>query len=140
SRSGFFAEPCFPFRGTTTATVLSFRAVAAPGSVGPRLAAVERIKKYCRAANGQGIRSRGFVTVTAQETPMQELLRSTDPVLISWLIAALRGDGIEALVFDTHTSVLEGSIGILPRRVMVVDEDIDRARAILDAGPVTEGD
>ncbi len=71
---------------------------------------------------------------------MQELARSTDPVLISWLIAALRANGIEALVFDTHTSVLEGSIGILPRRVMVIDEDLDRARAILEAGPDTEGD
>lgn len=69
---------------------------------------------------------------------MKELVRSTDPVLISWLIATLRDIGIEALVFDTHTSVLEGSIGILPRRVMVIDEDFDRARAVLDAGPQTE--
>lgn len=66
---------------------------------------------------------------------MRELIRSTDPVLISWLIAALRDEGIEALVFDTHTSIIEGSIGILPRRVMVVDDDFDQARAVLDAGP-----
>ncbi len=66
---------------------------------------------------------------------MRELVRSTDPVFISWLVAALRDEGIEALVFDTHTSIIEGSIGILPRRVMVVDDDFDDARAVLDAGP-----
>ncbi len=69
---------------------------------------------------------------------MRELIRSTDPVLISWLVSALRDNGIEALVFDMHTSVLEGSIGILPRRVMVIDDDFDQARAVLEAGPVTD--
>jgi hypothetical protein len=71
---------------------------------------------------------------------MRELVRSTDPVFISWLVAALRDEGIEALVFDTHTSIIEGSIGILPRRVMVVDDDFDDARAVLDAGPPSAED
>jgi hypothetical protein len=66
---------------------------------------------------------------------MRELTRSTDPVFLSWLIAALRESGIEPLVLDTHMSIVEGSIGILPRRVMVVDDDFDDARAVLDAGP-----
>jgi hypothetical protein len=71
---------------------------------------------------------------------MRELIRSTDPVFISWLIAALRDKGIEPLVFDTHTSIIEGSIGILPRRVMVVDDDFEGAQAVLDAGPPSMDD
>lgn len=66
---------------------------------------------------------------------MRELIRTTDPVFLSWLIAMLAGDGIEALVLDTHTSVLEGSVSAIPRRVMVANDDFSRARRLLeDAG------
>jgi len=66
---------------------------------------------------------------------MRELLRTNDPVLISWLQALLADAGIEAVVLDHHTSVVEGSIGAIPRRVMVLDEDHAAARRIvLDAG------
>ena len=58
---------------------------------------------------------------------MIELLRTNDPVLISWLRALLADLGIEAHVFDTHTSVLEGSAGAIPRRIMVAEEDHARA-------------
>jgi hypothetical protein len=37
---------------------------------------------------------------------MKELLRTTDPVLLSWLIALLADAGIEAIVLDTHTSII----------------------------------
>ena len=41
---------------------------------------------------------------------------------------------------DVHMSVLEGSIGILPRRLMVVDRDLFLARAILkDNGIEADG-
>ena len=66
---------------------------------------------------------------------MKELIRTNDPVLLSWLSAALAGEGIEALVLDVHTSILEGSAGAIPRRLMVLDEDHARARIILDGAP-----
>ena len=59
-----------------------------------------------------------------------ELLRTNNPVLISWLTALLADNGIEVVVLDTHTSVLEGSALAIQRRVMVADEDYDRARRI----------
>lgn len=66
---------------------------------------------------------------------MKELLRTNDPVLLTWLAALLRDQGVETVVFDTHTSVLEGSANAIPRRMMVIDDDYDDARRILiDAG------
>lgn len=62
---------------------------------------------------------------------MVELTRTNDPVLLSWLTAALRGEDIEAVVLDTHTSVMEGSISAIPRRIMVPDRDLGRARQVL---------
>jgi hypothetical protein len=60
------------------------------------------------------------------------LLRTTDPVKLSWLTALLAERGIEAFVLDTHTSILEGSINAIPRRVMVREADLVRARRVLD--------
>lgn len=62
---------------------------------------------------------------------MREILRSTDPTRIAFAEALLQGEGIAAFVLDVHTSILEGSIGILPRRLMVADRDVFMARAIL---------
>lgn len=62
---------------------------------------------------------------------MIELIRSNDPVLISWLSALLRDAGIEALVLDGHMSVLEGSAGAIPRRLMVIEDDAEPARRVL---------
>lgn len=62
---------------------------------------------------------------------MREILRSTDPTRIAFAEALLQGEGIAAFVLDVHTSILEGSIGILPRRLMVADRDAFMARAIL---------
>lgn len=53
-------------------------------------------------------------------------------VLISYLEHRLREAGIEALLLDAHMSVLEGSIGALPRRIMVAGDDLAEARRILD--------
>lgn len=60
-----------------------------------------------------------------------ELLKSNDPVILSWTEAMLSSAGIDCLQFDTHTSVLEGSIGILPRRLMVRQEDLATAQKLL---------
>lgn len=68
---------------------------------------------------------------------MKELLRTTDGVLLSWLNALLADAGIAAAVFDTHTSILEGSIGAIPRRLMVDDDDHARAQRILTEAGVT---
>jgi len=62
-----------------------------------------------------------------------ELIRTNDPVLISWATAVLKEQGIESFVLDAHTSVLEGTAGAIPRRLMVIDEDAPRARAIIEA-------
>jgi hypothetical protein len=62
---------------------------------------------------------------------MSELLRSNDPVLISFVLASLADEDIEAVVLDQHTSVLEGSIGAIQRRVMVLSEDLPRAKRVL---------
>ena len=62
---------------------------------------------------------------------MKELLRSNDPVLISYVSALLEEDGIAFMVADTNMSVLEGSIGALPRRVLVGSDESGRARALL---------
>ena len=66
---------------------------------------------------------------------MKELLRSNDPVRLSYVEALLRAAGIASVVLDQHTSIIEGSIGAIQRRVMVEDDDLDSARAVLtDAG------
>ena len=66
---------------------------------------------------------------------MRELVRTNDAVLVSAVGALLDGAKIKHLVFDQNMSVLEGSIGILPRRVLVAEDDVAAARRLLtDAG------
>ncbi|RVT82221.1 DUF2007 domain-containing protein [Rhodobacteraceae bacterium CCMM004] len=62
---------------------------------------------------------------------MKELLRTADPTAIAFAKALLRGEGIEVFEMDVHMSILEGSIGVLPRRLMVIDRDHFQAAAIL---------
>ncbi|MEL6264224.1 MAG: DUF2007 domain-containing protein [Pseudomonadota bacterium] len=62
---------------------------------------------------------------------MEELLRTTDPTLVPFVEALLSGEEIEVFVFDSNTSMIEGSIGAIPRRMMVHRSDLFRARAIL---------
>lgn len=68
---------------------------------------------------------------------MHELLRTTDPVTISHALAVLRGEGIDCFEMDVNMSILEGSIGILPRRLMVRADDLDEARKILEDHEIT---
>ncbi len=66
---------------------------------------------------------------------MRELVRTNDPVLISALEALLTGAHIEHMVVDQNMSVLEGSIGIFPRRILVGDDQFNAARRLVeDAG------
>ncbi len=64
---------------------------------------------------------------------MVELLRTNDPVRLSWLQALLADARIEAIVLDTHASVVQGSIGAIQRRLMVADDDLVLARRVLDS-------
>jgi len=70
---------------------------------------------------------------------MKELLRSNDPVLLSYVSALMEEADIGFIVADTNMSVLEGSIGALPRRILVESDRIGQARGILTEagiGPV----
>jgi putative signal transducing protein len=62
---------------------------------------------------------------------MRELVRTNNPVLISAIQALLDGARIPHLVLDGHMSVLEGSLGILPRRILVGEDFLDDARELL---------
>ncbi len=62
---------------------------------------------------------------------MKELLRTTDPTVIAFASHLLESEGIATFPFDVHMSVLDGSLGILPQRLMVADRDLFRAKAIL---------
>lgn len=62
---------------------------------------------------------------------MQELLRTNDPTVIAFAQALLSGEDIDCYTLDVNMSVIEGGIGILPRRLLVRREDLFMARAIL---------
>ena len=62
---------------------------------------------------------------------MRAVLKTIDPVVLNYAANVLEQEGIEAVVFDTHASVMDGSMGFLPRRLMVLDEDFDRALKLL---------
>ena len=66
---------------------------------------------------------------------MRELVRTNDAVLISALEALLKGARIAHMVVDQNMSVMEGSIGIFPRSILVGEDQIHVARRLLqDAG------
>ncbi|MGD9507914.1 MAG: DUF2007 domain-containing protein [Geminicoccaceae bacterium] len=63
---------------------------------------------------------------------MIELVRSNDLVHLSWAEAMLRAAGIGCLIADAHVSSVEGSIGVLPRRLLVAAADAEEARSVLE--------
>jgi hypothetical protein len=65
---------------------------------------------------------------------VHELVRTNNAVLISAIEAMLDEAGIPYLLLDQNMSVLEGSIGILPRRLMVAEEHAEAARKLLEEG------
>lgn len=62
---------------------------------------------------------------------MKELLRSTDPTIIAFASALLQGEDIDCFELDVNMSILEGSIGIFPRRLMVRSEDHASAEQVM---------
>ena len=62
---------------------------------------------------------------------MRELVRTNDPVLVTAIEALLKGAEIPHVVLDQNMSVLEGSLGILPRRILVDEDHVAAARELL---------
>ena len=58
-------------------------------------------------------------------------MRTTDPTMIAFASALLEGEDIDCFHMDVHMSILEGSIGVLPRRLMVADRDYFQASTVL---------
>jgi hypothetical protein len=69
----------------------------------------------------------------AKPSIMKELLRTNDIVRLSFLQSLLKDSGIDSLVLDHHTSLVEGSIGAIPRRLMVAQRDYRLACSVLAA-------
>ncbi len=63
---------------------------------------------------------------------MRTITLSNDLVRLSFLHALLRDAGIDCLLLDSHASAVEGSIGAIPRRLVVLPEDERRARQVLE--------
>jgi len=63
------------------------------------------------------------------------LIKTVNPVTLNFAESVLKQADIVSFVMDTHVSILEGSIGAIPRRIMVIDEDYeDACKALQDAG------
>ncbi len=63
---------------------------------------------------------------------MKELFSTNDITKVVYAETILNSNDIVSFVLDMNTSILEGSIGILPRRLMVLSVDYDRARELLN--------
>jgi len=70
---------------------------------------------------------------------MKELLRTNDVVLISFVGSLLQDAGIGHVVLDANTSVVEGSLGVLPRRVMVEEDRLVMAKRLLADADIETG-
>jgi hypothetical protein len=62
---------------------------------------------------------------------VKEVARSNDPVRLSFLTALLADAGLTAIPLDTHASIMQGSLGVIPQRLMVVDDEFDAAVKVL---------
>jgi hypothetical protein len=78
---------------------------------------------------------RSQAEIGATGVGVKELVRTNDVVLVSAIGALLDGAGIDYFVLDQNMSIIEGSLGIIPRRILVIDDDLTAARGVLtDAG------
>ncbi|NNE56999.1 MAG: DUF2007 domain-containing protein [Hellea sp.] len=64
---------------------------------------------------------------------MLTIIATTNPVTLSFAEAVLKSEGIESFIMDQHQSLVDGSIGIIPRRICVLNEDYEEAVAALEA-------
>jgi hypothetical protein len=66
---------------------------------------------------------------------MIAVIKSNNPVTLSYARSILNDAGIDCYVADTHASIIEGSIGAIPQRVMILEDDVKEARkALSEAG------
>ena len=70
---------------------------------------------------------------------MKELLRSTDPTVLAFATALLEGEDIDCFQMDVNMSILEGGIGIFPRRLMVRSDDLVRAERVMQDNEIPLG-
>lgn len=70
---------------------------------------------------------------------MKELLRSTDPTIIAFASALLQGEDIDCFQMDVNMSILEGGIGIFPRRLMVHTDNHDAATRVMSDNDIPLG-
>ncbi len=71
---------------------------------------------------------------------MKQLLRTNDPASIAFIQVLLQGEGIDCFEFDVNMSILEGSIGVFGRRILVADADYAQAVRILQDNGVELSD
>ena len=64
---------------------------------------------------------------------MKAVLKTNDPVLLNFAANLLAQEGVENVVFDENASIMDGSMGFVPRRLMVLDEDFAKAERLLKA-------
>jgi len=65
-----------------------------------------------------------------------QVLRTNDPVLISFVTAYLKAHGVETLVLDNHASGIDGSIGAIPRRLVVASDVVIKTRHLLNEADI----
>ncbi|MGR3804330.1 putative signal transducing protein [Marinibacterium profundimaris] len=70
---------------------------------------------------------------------MKELLRTTDPTIMAFASALLAGEDIECFQIDVNMSVLEGGIGVFPRRLMVREEEYEAALTVITDNGIDTG-
>ncbi|MDO6726113.1 MAG: DUF2007 domain-containing protein [Cognatishimia sp.] len=70
---------------------------------------------------------------------MKELLRTTDPTIIAFAMALLQGEGIDCFEMDVNMSVLEGGIGIFPRRILVHEDRLIQAERVMKDNEIPLG-
>src|SRR5690606_7503940 len=127
----------FPSPRLTTTPTAILRPICAPAPF-PRQNS-RRAPESRQEANWRGIARFTTGRGTERVGSMIELVRTNDPVIISFIEALMRDAGIAFMVADQNMSVMDGSIGILPRRILVEVERADEARRILtDAGIAKE--
>ena len=83
-----------------------------------------------KAGQGDDLGGHGPIGKGQGQT-IRELLKTNDPVLLDFAQVLLADAGIASVVFDSHMSIMDGSLGILPRRLMVADDDFARAERLL---------
>jgi hypothetical protein len=90
-----------------------------------------------RALHAVRLRDRGYAKDAASPklAGMKIIVSSNDPVRLSFLTALLQDAGIGCVLLDSHVSAVEGSIGAIPRRLAVAEDDAAQAlRVLREAG------